>query len=225
MLESPPIRCAHTRLVPLTELGPHPRNPNVHPPEQIRILAKIITHQGWRSPITVSTRSGLVVTGHGRLAAAQLLGLESAPCDFQDFATDEDELAHLFADNAIADMAEIDPTMAKEIAEALSAAPDFDAELVGLTNEDFRLVMNPAPESEPGVNDPNAHWQGMPEFNQPEVFDTALVCIVRFKTEASRSAFEKFLGWSLSHKGKIFSTWYPKSEHDQLHAGMAFQAE
>ncbi len=52
----------------------HPRNPNKHPAEQIRMLSNIIQHQGWRNPIVISARSGFVVAGHGRLAAALLLG-------------------------------------------------------------------------------------------------------------------------------------------------------
>ena len=61
------IHCAHDELVDITTLVPNPRNPNRHPDKQIELLAKIIQNQGWRAPITVSTRSGFIVRGHGRL--------------------------------------------------------------------------------------------------------------------------------------------------------------
>jgi ParB-like chromosome segregation protein Spo0J len=70
-----PIYCAYDENADITTLVPNPRNPNMHPQKQIELLAKIIKNQGWRAPITVSNRSGFVVRGHGRLLAAQLLGV------------------------------------------------------------------------------------------------------------------------------------------------------
>ncbi len=221
-----PIHCAYTRLVPVSELRPHPMNANTHPPEQVRILAKIIDRTGWRAPITVSNRSGFIVAGHGRLQAALALGLSEVPADFQDFASEADELAHLLADNAIADMAELDPTLAKELAEQLATIPgvEFDPELAGLTNEMFAVALNPAPQSD-GTNDAFAEWTGLPAFDQSEILHAAIFCVVRFKTVEDRGEFEKLLGYSLSHKGNSFSTWYPKSNHDQSHSGFAFSTE
>lgn len=86
-------------MVPIEALKPHPRNPNRHGEEQIRLLAKIIGHQGWRSPVVVSRRSGCVVAGHGRIDAARALGVETVPVNYQEFATDEDELAFIRSDS------------------------------------------------------------------------------------------------------------------------------
>ena len=73
--KAPQVYCAHSEIVPLRNLKPHPQNPNKHPKEQVELLAKIIDAHGWRQPITVSNRSGYVVRGHGRLEAAALLFL------------------------------------------------------------------------------------------------------------------------------------------------------
>jgi hypothetical protein len=54
------VYCAHDELVDISILVPNP-----HPQKQIELLAKIIRNQGWRTPITVSNRSGFVVRGHG----------------------------------------------------------------------------------------------------------------------------------------------------------------
>lgn len=80
-----PVQCAYSELREPSSLVPHPKNPNGHPEEQIRLLAKIIRHQGWRNPIVVSARSGFVVAGHGRLEAALLLGAVDVPVDVQEF--------------------------------------------------------------------------------------------------------------------------------------------
>src|SRR5438128_1748866 len=102
------VHCAHTRMARLDELNPNPRNPNQHPPEQVKLLAKIIQTTGWRASIVVSKRSGLITKGHGRYAAAQLLGVDSAPIDEQHYESDAAELADLIADNQIAEMASLD---------------------------------------------------------------------------------------------------------------------
>ena len=102
------VHCAHDELVDVVNLIPNPRNPNKHGDKQVALLAKIIRHQGWRAPIVVSKRSGFIVTGHGRLEAAKLLGVQTVPVNRQDFATEADEWAHLIADNRIAELAETD---------------------------------------------------------------------------------------------------------------------
>jgi len=120
-------------MVSLVELVPNPRNPNQHDDRQIKLLAKIIAHQGWRAPITVSKRSGFIVTGHGRMQAARYLGLDKVPVDYQDFKTEADEWAHLVADNRIAELAEIDK---QDLTELLSEIQtDLDLDIAGFDAE------------------------------------------------------------------------------------------
>jgi len=72
------------------------------------MLAKIMEFQGWRLPIVVSKSSGFIVRGHGRLLAAQRLGLKKVPIDEQDYENEAQEWADLIADNRIAELAETD---------------------------------------------------------------------------------------------------------------------
>ena len=65
-----PVYCAHDAVVDPATLVPNVKNPNQHPDNQIQLLGRIIRQTGWRQPITVSTRSGFIVKGHGRLSAA-----------------------------------------------------------------------------------------------------------------------------------------------------------
>jgi DNA modification methylase len=124
------VHCSHAKLVDVTELVANPRNPNKHSDKQVALLAKIIRHQGWRSPITVSNRSGFVVTGHGRLQAAILLGEQLVPVDRQDFASEADEWAHLVADNRIAELADADKSMIADLLKDLDAG-GLDMDLTG----------------------------------------------------------------------------------------------
>lgn len=101
------VRCCHDKLVPVGQLREHPMNPFIHPEAQIQKLALLIKFHGWRYPIAVSRRSGLIVNGHCRLAAAKLLGLNLVPVDVQYFKNENDELAHLLADNVIQEFKEM----------------------------------------------------------------------------------------------------------------------
>lgn len=121
-----PVHCAYTELVDVVNLVPHPRNPNKHPDKQVALLAKVIRHQGWRSPVVVSKRSGFIVAGHGRLQAAAILNVEKVPVDYQDFATEADEMAHLVADNRIAELAEIDGKELAGLLKDLEGKIDLD---------------------------------------------------------------------------------------------------
>jgi DNA modification methylase len=124
------VFCAHDELVALERIVGNPRNPNTHPDAQIELLAKIISAQGWRAPITVSNLSGFVVRGHGRLAAARLLGLGVAPVDFQDYESEAAEWADLIADNRIAELAEIDSPLLAELLRDIDTE-GLDIELSG----------------------------------------------------------------------------------------------
>jgi hypothetical protein len=133
-----PVYCAHDEVVDIDALVPNPRNPNRHSEEQIRLLAKIIKHQGWRAPITVSNRSGFIVRGHGRLFAAKLLAVECVPIDRQDYASEAEEWADLVADNRLSELNEMDPVSLKELLQELDsgmlAALGADMELTGYTD-------------------------------------------------------------------------------------------
>lgn len=135
------IHCSHTELRDPTSLVEHPRNYNTHPAEQIRLLAKIIKHQGWRNPITVSKRSGFVVKGHGRLAAAMLLKTEKVPVDVQDYKDEASEVADMIADNRIAELAETDRDLLKGL--LLDDVFDgFDIELTGFDSDLINSYLN-----------------------------------------------------------------------------------
>src|ERR1700732_1107778 len=59
-------------------LKPYPRNARRHSKDQIKQIAASITRFGFNNPILIAD-DGEIVAGHGRLAAAKLLGLETVP--------------------------------------------------------------------------------------------------------------------------------------------------
>ena len=148
-----PVHCAHARLADVTSLVPNPRNPNKHSDKQVALLAKVMRHQGWRAPITISKRSGFIVTGHGRLAAALLLQVEQVPIDEQDFATEADEWAHLVADNRLAELADADRSMIADLFKELDGS-GLDMDVTGFDMEalDELMSFDSAPPADGGSN-------------------------------------------------------------------------
>ena len=136
-----PVYCAHDQIVDITEMVPNPKNPNTHPDSQIQLLGRIIRSAGWRQPITVSTRSGFIVKGHGRLAAALLEGMREVPVDYQAYASEAEEYADLVADNRLAELAELDNKMLADIFAEIEAS-DLDMELTGYTDEEAQEIMD-----------------------------------------------------------------------------------
>lgn len=135
------VKCAYDRMVSLEQIQPNPKNPNTHPDDQIRLLAKIINEQGWRAPITVSLRSKKIVRGHGRFLAAKLLGLEKVPVDFQDYESEDAEIADLIADNKISEFAELDAGLLSDLLKDIDASV-FDLTLTAIPQEEIDDYVN-----------------------------------------------------------------------------------
>ena len=163
-----PVYCAYDELVDTAGIVGNPRNPNGHPEEQIRLLAKIITSTGWRQSITVSRRSGFVVKGHGRLAAAQLAGIPQCPVEYQDYSSEAEEWADLTADNRLAELAEIDDVKLADLLSELTRE-GFPMELTGYTDEDLESILDGIagedPEESTGLDTPVE--QPLPPMTKP----------------------------------------------------------
>lgn len=130
------FKCAYDKLVDIDHIIENPRNANQHPDKQIAMLSKIIKHQGQRSPLVVSNRSGYLVKGHGRLMALKALGWTQAAVDFQDYENEAQEFQDMIADNKIAELASHDDNMMIQSIKDLDLG-EMDFELLGL--DDFSI--------------------------------------------------------------------------------------
>ncbi len=135
-----PVYCAHTAMVDISQVYPNPKNPNTHSQQQIELLAKIIKTQGWHNPIVISDRNGLITKGHCRLASAQLLGLSEVPVDVQHYDSEQSELADMLADNRIAEMAEMDSNILKDILQEIDTGA-YDMDLTGYDEQSIEELM------------------------------------------------------------------------------------
>lgn len=168
MIGDIPVFCAYDELVDIGKVIPNPKNPNQHPKAQIELLAKIIKAQGWRQAITVSTRSGLIVKGHGRLEAAIILGTDKVPVDFQNYATEAEEIADLTADNRLAELAEMNNTMLADILAEFDTG-EMPLDLTGYTEADLEGILDAIAgedDAEPNNQD-DEHEQPLSPMSKP----------------------------------------------------------
>lgn len=160
------IHCAYDQLVPLSELETrrHPKNPNTHSAAQVAAIAAVLEGNGWRQSIVVSNRSGLMTRGHGRLDAAMLLGYENAPVDFQDYESEEAEIADMIADNRLSELSEMDEQQLLRVLQELQAA-GHDIELTGFTAEDLAKLTNLADETDQLETIPQMELQAFEHYD------------------------------------------------------------
>ena len=95
---------------PAARLVPYARNSRTHSDAQIAQIAASIAEFGFTNPILAGS-DGVIVAGHGRLAAAQRLGLEQVPVVVLDHLTPVQRRALVIADNRIAENAAWDDEM------------------------------------------------------------------------------------------------------------------
>ena len=69
-------------LVNVSALTAFSGNPRTHSERQIEQIAASIREFGWTNPILVDA-AGVIIAGHGRLAAASRLGLEQVPVSYE----------------------------------------------------------------------------------------------------------------------------------------------
>lgn len=105
------------KLEPISDVVPHPQNANNGDVDEI---AESILLNGVYRSVYVSTRTKHIVAGHHLHEALQSLGSKTAPVEWIDDLTDEDELRILAADNKTARLAKMDPTSEKHLLDALA---------------------------------------------------------------------------------------------------------
>lgn len=146
------------------ELTPYSRNSRTHSVEQVSQIAASIKEWGFTAPILID-ELGVVLAGHGRLLAAQKIGMLEVPVIVADGWTEVQKRAYVIADNKLALNAGWDTGLLSSEFEAIKFdgfdlnLTGFDAEEInkflavpveGLTDEDDAPEPDEVPISAPG---------------------------------------------------------------------------
>ena len=86
------------KTVPTASLIPYVRNARTHSPAQVDKIAASIREFGFLSPIITDGQSG-ILAGHGRVMAAQKLGLDTLPTIDAAHLTEAQRRAYVLAAN------------------------------------------------------------------------------------------------------------------------------
>lgn len=137
--------------VRVADLIPYARNARTHSDEQVAKLAASIREFGFLNPVITDGENG-ILAGHGRILAAQKLGLESVPAIEAAHLTEAQRRAYILADNRLALDAGWDEDMLKiELADL--DADGFDLDLTGFDMGEIGKLMD---EPREGLTDPDA---------------------------------------------------------------------
>jgi DNA modification methylase len=139
-MRSAAVRLPQAELSNIDTLRAAPRNARTHSKKQLRQLSESIKAFGFTNPVLVDV-SGEVIAGHGRLAAARMLGLAEVPTLCLDWLSEDQKRAYVIADNRLAEKAGWDrELLALELGELGSL--DIDLTLTGFELEEIELIID-----------------------------------------------------------------------------------
>lgn len=120
-------------------LVPYARNARTHTEAQVAQLTASIKEWGWTNPVLVDEEN-MIIAGHGRLLAAQQLGMDRVPVMVARGWTKAQKAAYVIADNKLAENAGWDKALLKVELEDLGGL-DFDLSLTGFGDLELGNLM------------------------------------------------------------------------------------
>lgn len=127
--------------VAVKKLIPYAKNSRTHSDEQVSQIAASIKEFGWTNPILVDGDSG-IIAGHGRLLAANKLGMSKVPVIELAHLTKTQKTALIIADNKLALNSGWDTAMLSVELEELQNS-NFDLELLGFDDKELTALLEP----------------------------------------------------------------------------------
>lgn len=145
---------------PVAKLVPYARNARTHSEAQVSAIAASIREWGWTVPV-LAREDGTIIAGHGRILAAQKLGITEVPVMVASGWSDAKVSAYVIADNKLPELAGWDEDLLRvELGELRDL--DFDLSLTGFSDLELDALFA---EQTEGLTDPD---------DAPEVEDVAV---------------------------------------------------
>jgi DNA modification methylase len=140
--------------ISVNALIPYARNSRTHSDEQVSQIAASIKEFGWTNPLLVDEERQ-IIAGHGRLQAAQRMGMGEVPAIVLEGLSDAQKRAYVIADNRLALSAGWDAEMlALEFEDLL--ADGFDVSLTGFEEAEIDAMLAEASAVDEGLTDDDA---------------------------------------------------------------------
>lgn len=120
---------------PVAELTPYARNARKHSPKQVDQIVASIKQWGFTVPVLVD-EDGTIIAGHGRVMAANKMGLLEVPVMVARGWTESQRRAYVLADNQLAANSSWDQDLLAVELGDLKAA-DFDLKTIGFSDREI----------------------------------------------------------------------------------------
>jgi hypothetical protein len=129
-------------LLPIGQIAPYQGNARTHSKKQVGQIAESIKRFGFNNPVLID-ENGVIVAGHGRVAAAKLLGLKEVPALRLSHLSPAEKKAYILADNKLAENAGWNKeNLAIELQELVDL--NFEAELTGFETGEIAIILDNA---------------------------------------------------------------------------------
>ena len=125
----PVVAPEHIKQSRIIDLTLYKGNPRVHSDIQIERLVNSLKEFGFTNPVLVDD-TGNVIAGHGRIAAAKKIGLQTVPTITLSHLSEDQRKAYIIADNQLALNSSWDDDLLKKELEKLENN-GFDLSLLG----------------------------------------------------------------------------------------------
>tara|TARA_Y100001937_G_scaffold10231_1_gene12551 strand:+ start:639 stop:1832 length:1194 start_codon:yes stop_codon:yes gene_type:complete len=125
------------------KLIPYVNNSRTHSENQVSQVAASITEFGFNNPILIDKKN-TIIAGHGRLLAAQKLGLPEVPCVRLEHLTETQKKAYIIADNKLALNAGWDEELLSLELKGLEE-DGFDTSLIGFDEKEMAQILSGNP--------------------------------------------------------------------------------
>ena len=137
----------------LNQIRAYAKNAKNHPEGQVQQIAASIRQFGFNNPILVDENLE-IIAGHGRVAAAQVLGLDTVPVIRLSHLSDAQKRAYRLADNKIAENGGWNADLLRlEISELEQICDDLDISVTGFSDVELDVLsVDDKPAADPKAN-------------------------------------------------------------------------
>lgn len=176
------------------DLVPYTNNSRLHDETQLGQLVASINEFGFTNPVLLDGANG-IIAGHGRVMAANVLGLETVPTIELEHLTDEQKAAYVIADNKLAQNAKWDDEILRLELQSLSDA-DYDLSILGFDEASLSRLLDVAETAD-----------AFEEYNQAIEYENKNAnpyksLIVHFENEQDVDNFKHLIKQNFSNSAK-----------------------
>lgn len=159
----------------VSDLIPYANNSRTHSEEQVNQVASSIKEFGFTNPVLIDEDGG-IIAGHGRIMAANKLGIKEVPCIVLKGLTEAQKKAYVIADNQLALNSSWDLDMLRLEVETLQEM-DFELDLLGFDDDVISKLLDvdaELPELPDGDRDPFQQKTFTLHDEQANIIDDAI---------------------------------------------------